>query len=136
MEEQLKELQENIVKNNIREFCVYSYTDMVLTILGSFDICYYQEVLIKFGSVSYAECLTDFMYPLFRLATEDEKNELILKVKYGVSFHNSYVFCICGYDDFHQDYDNIIPESKCFIVANELKIEFGNFTYKFKTGIL
>lgn len=130
MEEKLRALQEKLYNSNIKEFLVYAFNKDELTILGSFDIVYYQEVLIKFYSVKYIDCAIDFEYPLFRMASEEEINTLAEKIRYGVDWIANKVVCICEYNNYYTDYSDMIPDKKCFIVAKEISIEFGNFSYK------
>ena len=63
----------------------------VLTIIGSFDFCYYHEVEIRFHDIHYISCPTSFTDAQFGLAPKSESD----KLRYLASFDDdTQLFCI------------------------------------------
>ncbi len=61
-----------IWNSEIREFRVDKYDGSKLTIIGSFDLCYYHDVEINFVEVGYTQLSYDFSDPKFELQKSKE----------------------------------------------------------------
>lgn len=74
----IQDLQNELDANNISDFQLYSFDNFTLKIVGSFDFAYYHNVEITFYGVSYVSCATDFSNATIRLATDQDRKDLLL----------------------------------------------------------
>lgn len=119
----LIELQRLLKANNIWFFQFYSYRDLELKIIGSFDFAYYHNVEITFHEVSFISSATDFSHAKLRYATDNEKEELFNGHSIPCE-ENDFVFCFTLHEEL---YGNSCD--KYFIVAEGLDFIFEDVFY-------
>jgi hypothetical protein len=68
----LDRLNEIVKTTNTTDFRIQSYDSVNLTLTGSFDFCYYHEVELIFGEVSYISLPSQFWNPFIRMAIDAE----------------------------------------------------------------
>lgn len=103
-------------ETNTNDFRMESFDGATLVITGSFDFVYYHEVEVIFSEVSYISLPTDFHYPLFRLATEEER----ARVRTATALEpEDIVYCI------EAETTSSIERLPFFIVAQKMEVSEG-----------
>lgn len=74
----LDEVNELVRNTNMVDFAVVSFVDSKLLLVGSEDLAYYHQVEILFEGVSYVRLPVLFSDPEFRVAGEEESDEIDL----------------------------------------------------------
>lgn len=138
MHQKIQTLQEELAANNISTFRWLSYENYTLKIAGSDDFAYYHEVEITFHALDFVSCATYFSGATLRLATEQDRKELLLlrTRKFGCTPTytgpenyigekiENIIICILIDEDLH-------PEDckKYFIVARDFEYNFETVLY-------
>lgn len=113
-------LNEGIQDRGVLDFSIRSFEDHRLTMVGSFDLDYYQDVQIEFSGVSYLSCPSDFSDASFRELHRDECADLIEFLGESLD-HESRVFAV-DIEDFYNVHTH-------YIVADDVDFQFGKVYY-------
>jgi hypothetical protein len=107
-------------ETNTTDYCIHSYENDDLLILGSFDFSYYHQVEVLFENVKYFDIATWFSYPYFRQATSKEMKNIRSQ---NLIEAEDKVFCI------EAETENSMDRTAFFIVAEKMTVRPGMVYY-------